>query len=130
MARPGAGDAGTFPDRPDDGLSSVFRFATELVAWVAAPWALASVSPILAVAAVSALIALPTVFSTPGDKNQVVVAVPGVVTIAIMLLQFAAAVAGAWAAWPRWAALAVTGLVAVALVLELPRWRRLLRVGR
>lgn len=116
-------------DRPDDRVSSLFRFATEAVAWVAAPWALASVSPVLAVVAVVLLITLPTVFSTPGDKNQVIVAVPGVVTVAIMLLQFGAAVAGAWVAWPSWAAYVVTALVAVALVLELPRWRWLMRGG-
>ncbi|WP_436772577.1 hypothetical protein [Yinghuangia sp. YIM S09857] len=123
-------EPGTAAGRPDDRLSSVFRFATEIIAWVAAPWALAAVSWVLALAAVVLLILLPTVFSTPGDKNQVVVAVPGVVTIVIMLVQFGAAVAGAWAAWPRWAAVAVCGLVAVAVVLELPRWRWLLRTGR
>lgn len=116
--------------RPDDSVSSVFRFLSELVAWVAVPWALARVSVAMAVVAVIVLITLPTVFSTPGDKRQVIVAVPGTVTIAVMLVQFAAAVAGAWFAWPVWAAVPVTVLVAIAVAAELPRWRWLLKTGR
>ncbi|MGW0484963.1 hypothetical protein [Nonomuraea sp. NPDC003214] len=113
--------------RPDDRVASVFRFATELVAWVAAPWALASFSVPLAVLSVVVLIGLPTVFATPGDKRQVLVAVPGPVTIALVLLQLVVAVAASWAAWHPVAAGVVSALAAVTAVLELPRWRWLLR---
>ncbi|MCK2216833.1 hypothetical protein MF672_024000 [Actinomadura sp. ATCC 31491] len=109
----------------DDRLPSVFRFATELVAWVATPWALAPHSVVLAVLSVVLLIGLPTVFATPGDKRQVIVAVPGAVTVALVALQLVAAVAAAWAAWHAVAAAAVTVLAVVTVVLELPRWRRL-----
>ena len=109
--------------RPDDRLASVFRFATELVAWVATPWALAPRSVPLAVLSVVVLIGLPTLFSTPGDKRNVIVAVPGTVTIALVLLQLVAAVVAAWVAWPAFAAVLVTVLAAVTVVLELPRWR-------
>ncbi|OPG13728.1 hypothetical protein [Microbispora sp. GKU 823] len=109
--------------RPDDRLASVFRFATELVAWVATPWAIASWSVPLAVLSVVVLIGLPTLLSTPGDKRNVIVAVPGPVTIALVLVQLAAAVVAAWAAWPALAAVPVTVLAAVTVVLELPRWR-------
>ena len=80
--------------------SSVLRFAAEIVAWVATPWALASHSPVLAGAALLLLIGLPAVFATPGDKAQVLVAVPGYVTVGFVVVQLFAAVTAAWAAWP------------------------------
>ncbi|MFJ3305670.1 hypothetical protein ACIPSA_21595 [Streptomyces sp. NPDC086549] len=113
-------------ERPDDRLASALRFATELVAWIATPWALAGHSWALAVLSVVLLIGLPTVFSTPGDKSSVIVAVPGEVTILLVLLQFGAAVISAWYVWPAWAAVPVSLLAAVALVTEHPR-RRWLR---
>lgn len=108
-------------------VASGLRFASELCAWVATPWALASWSVVAAVAAVVLLIGLPTVFATPGDKNQVVVPVPGAVTVGLVLLQLIAAVAASWAAWPVWAAVAVTVLATACLWTERSRWRRLLR---
>ncbi|MEV0998047.1 hypothetical protein [Nonomuraea sp. NPDC050202] len=112
--------------RPDDRVASAFRFATELVAWVATPWALASYSVPLAVLSVIVLIGLPTVFSTPGDKRSVIVAVPGVVTILLVALHVVAAVAAAWVAWHAFAAALVSVLAVVTVVMELPRWRWLL----
>lgn len=58
------------------------------------------------------------------------VPVPGTVTIALVLLQLAAAVAASWAAWPLWAAVVVTALATACLVTERPRWRRLLAGDR
>jgi len=110
-------------------LAAPLRFLTELIAWVATPWALWPHSALLAVLSVMLLIGLPTVFATPGDKNQVIVAVPGAATIALVLLQLAAAVLAAWAIWPSWAAIAVTALAAACLVTEQSRWRGLLAVG-
>ncbi|SDK34496.1 hypothetical protein [Nonomuraea jiangxiensis] len=109
--------------RPDDRISAGFRFAAELVAWVATPWALAPHSVPLAVLSVVVLIGLPTVFATPGDKRNVIIAVPGAVTILLVLLQLVAAVAAAWAAWNPYVAVLVSVLAVVAVVLELPRWR-------
>ncbi|WP_377271545.1 hypothetical protein [Peterkaempfera sp. SMS 1(5)a] len=116
-------------DIPDGRTASALRFLTELAAWAATPWALAPHSVPLAVASVVLLIGLPTVFATPGDKKQVMVAVPGPVTIALVLLQLAAAVAASWAAWPAWLAVPVTLLAAGCLVLEQPRWRALAGAG-
>ncbi|GAA1667490.1 hypothetical protein GCM10009733_076290 [Nonomuraea maheshkhaliensis] len=113
-------------DRPADALASVFRFATELVAWVATPWALAPYSVPPAVLVVVVLIGLPTLFATPGDKRQVIVAVPGYVTILLVVLHVVLAVAAAWAAWHAVAAAVVSVLAVVTVVLELPRWRWLL----
>ncbi|MEU6624886.1 hypothetical protein ABZ926_29530 [Streptomyces litmocidini] len=106
------------------------RFATELVAWVATPWALAGHSWLLAALSVVVLIGLPTLFSTPGDKAQVIVAVPGRVTILLVLLQLAAAVISSWLAWPTWAAVPVTALAAATVVTERRRWTWLLSVDR
>ncbi|NUR87831.1 MAG: hypothetical protein HOY71_27420 [Nonomuraea sp.] len=110
--------------------SAGLRFTTEVVAWVATPWALAPVSVPLAVLSVVVLIGLPTVFSTPGDKRSVIVAVPGWVTIALVLLQLVAAVWASWAAWWPWVAAIVTVLALATVVTERPRWKRLLSRDR
>ncbi|MGC0334548.1 hypothetical protein RKD23_007538 [Streptomyces sp. SAI-170] len=116
--------------RPDNRIGSALRFATELVAWVATPWALAGHSWLLAALSVVALIGLPTLFSTPGDKTNVIIAVPGWVTILLVLLQLAAAVVSSWLAWPAWAAVPVTLLAAATLVMERQRWRWLVSANR
>ncbi|MFI5861677.1 hypothetical protein [Streptomyces sp. NPDC051546] len=125
-----AGAGGPGAGGPKADLASVLRFATELCAWVAAPWALAGWSVTAAVASVVLLIALPTVFSTPGDKAQVIVAVPGGVTIALVLLQLVVAVAASWSAWPAGAAASVTALAGACLFTERSRWRGLLAPAR
>ncbi|WP_435221565.1 hypothetical protein [Streptomyces sp. Tue6028] len=125
-----AAGGGTTSERPDDRTASVLRFATEIVAWVATPWALADYSWLLAVLSVVVLIGLPTVFSTPGDKANVIVAVPGPVTILLVLLQLAAAVVSSWVAWPLWAALVVSAMAAATLLTERPRWRWLISPER
>jgi hypothetical protein len=104
----------------------MLRFAVELIAWVATPWALASHSWLLAALSVVLLIGLPTCFSTPGDKAKVIIAVPGWATVLLVLLQLAAATASSWLIWPTWAAAAVTVLAAATVVTERPRWRWLL----
>ncbi|WP_230396128.1 hypothetical protein [Streptomyces blattellae] len=110
-------------ERPDDRRAAGWRFATELVAWVATPWALTGYSWPLAVVSVVVLIGLPTVFTTPGDKTHGIVPVPGPVTILLVLLQLVAAVVSAWLAWPVGAAVAVSLPAAATLVTERPRWR-------
>ncbi|WP_405820094.1 hypothetical protein OG241_31700 [Streptomyces sp. NBC_01390] len=125
-----AAGGGTTSGRPDDRTASALRFATELVAWVATPWALAGHSWLLAVLSVVVLIGLPTAFSTPGDKANVIIAVPGWATILLVLLQLAAAVISSWVAWPAWAAVPVTVLAAATVVTERRRWRWLLSTDR
>ncbi|WP_433257149.1 hypothetical protein ACQPYK_19585 [Streptosporangium sp. CA-135522] len=110
-------------ESPDSRLASVLRFSSELVAWVATPWALWSVSVPAALLSVVLLIGLPTVFTTPGDKAHGMIAVPGVVTIALVLMQLAAAVASSWAAWFTPVAIVVSVLAAACVVAEIPRWR-------
>jgi hypothetical protein len=109
-------------------VSGGLRFLTELIAWVAVPWALWPHSIALAIGALVILIGLPAVFSTPGDRpgGGTLVPVPGIVTILLVLMQLAAAVAGAWALWPWWAAASVTVLCLIVTATEQPRWRWLL----
>ncbi|AJF63316.1 hypothetical protein [Streptomyces vietnamensis] len=120
----------TASERPDDRTASALRFATELVAWVATPWALADHSWLLAALSVVVLIGLPTLFSTPGDKANVIVAVPGWVTIMLVLLQLTAAVIASWYAWPAWAAVPVTVLATATVATERRRWTWLLSANR
>lgn len=103
----------------------VLRFVSEIVAWVATPWALAAHSPVLAGVALLLLIGLPAVFVTPGDKVKVVIPVSGNVTILLAVLQLVAAVVAAWAAWPVPVAVLVWVLVGITVYAELPRWQRL-----
>ncbi|GII28962.1 hypothetical protein [Planotetraspora mira] len=110
-------------EAPDPRLGATLRFATELVAWVATPWALWSHSVVLALVSVLVLIGLPTLFSTPGDKASVIVPVPGWVVILLVLLQFAAAAVASWFAWPPVVAVLVWILVVAAAVTQGPRWR-------
>ena len=122
-------DEGADSGRPDDRTASALRFATELIAWVATPWALADRSRLLAVASVVLLIGLPTVFSTPGDKANVLVPVPGRVTVLLVLIQLVAAVVFSWLAWPARAAVPVTLLAVTTCVTERRRWKWLCRDG-
>ena len=92
-------------ERPDDRIASVLRFAAELVAWVASPWALSKYSWLLAVLAVAVLIGLPTVFSLlPRSPHG-------------------------WRG-PIYAAVLVSLLVAATLVTERQRWQWLLSTDR
>lgn len=123
----------TASDRPghNDGRGAL-RFLTELIAWIATPWALWPHSPPLAIAAVVFLIAIPAIFGTPGDRPgwDAPIAIPGVGTILLVLIQLVAASAASWALWPNWAAITVTTLCLIVISTERPRWRNLLTTPR
>ncbi|MDP9794220.1 membrane protein YdbS with pleckstrin-like domain [Catenuloplanes nepalensis] len=103
------------------------RFLAEIVAWVAVPWALWPHSAVLAIGALVLLIVPSAIFSTPGDRpgGDTPVAVPGIVTILLLLVQLVAATVSAWVLWPVWIAAVVTALCLVVVVTEQPRWRAL-----
>jgi len=111
-----------------DSLSaSAPRFLVEIIAWVAAPWALATHSLLLAVLADVLLIGLPTVFGMPGAKKQKnPVSIPARPAIALELLQPVAACVAAFAAWPTIVAVLVVVVSLAACVLQLRRWRWML----
>ncbi|MCI4046253.1 hypothetical protein [Streptomyces sp. TRM75563] len=115
-----------------DHVRGGLRFVAEMTAWVCTPWALWSYSIPLAIGAVLLLIGLPALFGTPGDRpgGDPPVAVPGIVTVSLVVLQLVAAAASAWALWGTWIAASVTVLCLVVPFTELPRWRALLRTSR
>lgn len=115
------------PGPGHDTLSGGLRFLTELIAWVATPWALWPHSIPLAVGVVLLLVGLPAVFSTPGDRpgGGGLVAAPGIVTILLLLAQLVAATWASWVLWPSWIAVIVTALCLLVIVTEQPRWRAL-----
>jgi len=108
-------------------VSGGLRFVVEIIAWVAGPWAAAGGGIWLAVPAAVILIGMPAVFSTKGDKHQVLVSTPGPVRVLIEIMLHAVAVAGAWAVWPPWLAAVLTLVVTAALITGLPRLGWLLR---
>ena len=110
----------------DTVLSGGSRFGVEVIAWVAGPWAAAQINVWLAIPVAIVLIAIPAIFSTPGDKKQVVVATSGPKRVRIEFSLQAVALAGAWVAWPAWLAVPCTVVVAVALFSGVPRTRWLL----
>ncbi len=113
------------PSPYDTPASAGSRFAIELVAWVAGPWAAAEVAGLawVALPALLVLVGLPAVFNTPGDKHTDGIATPGPIRIGIEVLLLAVAVGSAWIVWPPWAAIAAALLGIVMVVTGLPRYR-------
>ena len=113
-------------DNPlDTKISASTRFAIEVAAWVAGPWAAAELAgnwlvtiPVLAI-----LVALPGVFSTTGDKRHVVVAVPGRVRLFIEILLAAVAIYSALVVWTYVGAIVVAVIVLAMFVAGAPRAR-------
>lgn len=115
------------PVAPDSMVSATSRFVVELVAWIAAPWALAPYSAVLAVLAVVALIGLPGVFGMPGAKElRPAVPVAAWLAVALELLQPFVACVAAFAAWSTAAAGIVVIAALIACALQLRRWRWML----
>jgi hypothetical protein len=124
--------AQALPDHPShaaaDPLSaSAPRFLVEIIAWIAAPWALATHSIWLAVLADVLLIGLPTVFGMPGAKKQKnPVSIPARPAIALELLQPVTACVAAFTAWAAIVASLVVVASLAACLLQLRRWRWML----
>ena len=92
----------------DTPVSSGLRFLTELIAWIAGPWAISQVSPWLVLPTLVLLVGLPSVFSTRNDKRQVVVPTPGPLRVGLELLLYVVALVAPWFVWPA----AVSGVAA------------------
>ena len=122
---PSTGGGGPGVSPYDTNVSSGARFGIEVVAWIAGPWAAAvlSGSGWSALPTLVVLFGLPALFNTPGDKASTVIATPGAARILIEMLLLVSAVAGAWIAWPSWAAILVTLLGLTMLATGLPRYR-------
>jgi hypothetical protein len=105
----------------DTPLSAGLRFLSELIAWVAGPWAVALVSNWLLLPAIILLVGLPSVFSTTNDKNNVIVPTPGPVRVGIELSLYAVAIIAPWFVWSTLASVIATGIVIAALLTGIPR---------
>lgn len=119
---------GPGPSPYDTWLSGGLRFLVELIAWVAGPWAAGKLFggwAILPAAVI--LVALPAVFSTPGDKHQVIVPTPGPVRFMMEIDLGIVAAVSAWYVWPPAAAMLATAVVVLAQVAGWRRGRWLLR---
>ena len=119
---------GVFSHPHDTPISAGLRFGVELIAWVAAPVAAYSTrGGFAATVVLSLLVALPAIFSTLGDKRQVIVPTPGPVRVMIELLLYAVAAIGPWMVWPTGVSLVTSMWVLTALMCGLPRlgwlWR-------
>ncbi len=115
-------DQGPGPNPLDTWLSGGLRFLVELIAWVAGPWAIGEWLGMWAAGlALVVLVGLPAVFSVPGDKHQVIVAVPGPVRFMLEIDLGLAGVIAAWYVWPPSAAIAATIVVVLA---QMTGWRR------
>ncbi len=117
----------TFVHPLDTPLTSGLRFLAEVIAWVAGPWAAAQQSIWLIVPTAVLLVGLPAIFSTPGDKRQIVVATPGPLRVALELGLHGVAIAGSWLVWPAWLAAVATAVVVAAVAVGIPRTLWLLR---
>ena len=116
-------------DNPLDTVASgASRFAVEIAAWVAGPWAAAELAGtwIATIPTLIVLIALPGAFSTVGDKRQVVVAVPGRVRLLIELVLIAVAISSAFLVWTPIGGIIVAVLAALMLVTGFRRAKWLL----
>jgi len=111
----------------DTAASSGLRFTSELIAWIAGPWAVSLVSVWLVPFATIILLGLPSVFSTVNDKRNVVIPIPGVLRIGIEFLLYTTALVASWFIWPFSYALCATVIVTLSVFLGLPRLLWLLK---
>ena len=111
----------------DTVLSSGLRFLTELIAWVAGPWAASLYSNWLVVPAIVLLVGLPSIFSTPNDKNTVVVPTPGAIRVVIEFLLYSVAAVAPWFIWSPGVAAAAVSIIFATIITGAARTRSLLR---
>ena len=108
-------------------VSSSLRFLSELIAWVAGPWAVALFSTWLVLPVLALLVTLPAVFSTRNDKHTIVISTPGPVRVVLELLLYAVAVVAPWFVWPAAVSAIAVGIVVASLGMGVPRMMWLVR---
>ena len=111
----------------DSLVSSSLRFLSELIAWVAGPWAVALFSTWLVLPALALLVALPAVFSTRNDKRTIVVSTPGPVRVALEVLLYTVAVIAPLFVWPNAVSVMAIGIVVASFLTGIPRMMWLVR---
>lgn len=107
----------------DTAASSGLRFGVELIAWIAGPMAAAELlgNWWTAIPVFVVLVAIPAIFSTPGDKKQIVVATPGRFRVLIEFGLHAVAASGAYITWPTLPAVVAILVVCGSLLAGTPR---------
>jgi hypothetical protein len=100
---------------------------SELIAWLAGPWAASLWSTWLVLPTLILLVGLPSVFSTPNDKNKVVVPTPGSIRLAIEFFLYAVAAVAPWFVWSWTISGIAVGIVVASIVVGIPRINWLLR---
>ena len=110
----------------DTPVSAGLRFVSELIAWIAGPWAVALISNWLVLPAIILLVGLPSVFSTTNDKHNVIVPTPGPVRVVIELFLYSVAIIAPWFVWSMIASVICTGIVIAALVTGIARMQWLM----
>ena len=122
------GENKKFDNPLDNVMSAPSRFAIEVVAWVAGPWAVAELTGtwLAIIPTLIVLIALPGVFSTNGDKRHVVVAVPGRIRFLIELILAVVAIVSAFLVWTPVGGSIVAAVAALMLISGLTRVKWLL----
>ena len=111
----------------DTVVSSGLRFLSELIAWIAGPWAVAIYSKWLVLPALVLLVGLPSIFSTTNDKNKVVVPTSGPIRVAIEFFLFSVAVVAPWFVWSPLVSGIAVGIVIATIVVGAPRTSWLMR---
>ena len=84
--------------------------------------AVSIVSKWLIVPVLIVLVGLPGVFSTPGDKRQIVVPTPGPARIGIEALQYLVAAVAPWYVWSDVASRISVGIVIASVGFGIPRF--------
>jgi hypothetical protein len=106
----------------DTWWSASLRVLVEAVAWVAGAWATGQWLGLwAALIALVVLIGAPAVFSTPGDKEKVIVEVPGVVRVLIEIDLSTVAVV---AMWYLFGVVGGVFTLAIAIATQMVGWRR------
>ena len=111
----------------DTAISSGLRFLSELIAWVAGPWAAAIYSNWLVIPALILLVGLPSVFSTTNDKKTVVVPTPGPIRVVIEFFLFSVAAVAPWYVCSPTISVVAVGIVVATILAGTPRIGWLLR---
>ena len=108
-------------------VSGGLRFLSEIIAWVAGPWAVAQWSNWLILPALLLLVGLPGIFSTPNDKRQIVVPTPGPIRVVLEMFLYLIAAVAPWYVWPEAVAWLAVGIVIAAIGVGMPRFLWLAR---
>ena len=111
----------------DTPVSAGLRFLSEIVTWVAGPWAAATYAGWLFLPVLVVLVGLPSVFSTKNDKRTIVVATPGPVRVGIELLLYLVAMIAPWFIWSTAVSAVAVGIVVASILTGIPRFLWLMK---